>query len=161
MPTSIHIGLSDQQRDQISSDLKLLLADTYTIYLKTHNYHWNVEGPLFSTLHKLFEEQYTELAVAVDDLAERIRALGHYAPATYQQFSELTSIQEDTDIPDWRKMVEQLVQDHEAVIRTARKGLEPADSANDQPTLDLITQRMYTHEKTAWMLRSLLAGKVE
>lgn len=162
MSMEIHIGLDEKQRNEISQGLKKLLADEYTLYLKTHNFHWNVTGPHFTSLHKMFEDQYTELAVAVDDIAERIRALGHYAPASYKKFSELTSLKEEDGVPNWQDMVQQLINGQEAVVRTARGCLDIAEKANDQPTLDLLTQRMFYHEKTAWMLRSLLdnsAGK--
>jgi len=133
------------------------LADTYTIYLKTHNFHWNVTGPQFNTLHQMFEEQYTELAEAVDEIAERIRALGVQAPGSYAQFSELTSIEEETGTPSAEEMIKQLVTDLETVIRTARQVLPIADEANDEPSADLLTQRMQIHEKTAWMLRSMVS----
>lgn len=156
MSMPIQIGLSDEQCTAISDILKKLLADTYTLYLKTHNYHWNVTGPHFSSLHKLFEEQYMEQAEAVDYIAERIRALGAFAPASYSQFAKLTSVKEDNSIPRWSQMVANLVESHEAVIRTARHGLSTIEEANDQPSLDLLTQRMFQHEKDAWMLRSLI-----
>jgi len=133
------------------------LADTYTIYLKTHNFHWNVTGPQFNTLHQMFEEQYTELAEAIDEIAERIRALGVQAPGSYAQFSELTSIEEETGTPSAEEMIKQLVTDLETVIRTARQVLPIADEANDEPSADLLTQRMQIHEKTAWMLRSMVS----
>ncbi len=133
------------------------MADTYTIYLKTHNFHWNVTGPQFNTLHQMFEEQYTELAEAVDEIAERIRALGVQAPGSYAQFSELTSIEEETGTPSAEEMIKQLVTDLETVIRTARQVLPIADEANDEPSADLLTQRMQIHEKTAWMLRSMVS----
>ena len=133
------------------------MADTYTIYLKTHNFHWNVTGPQFNTLHQMFEEQYTELAEAVDEIAERIRALGVQAPGSYAQFSELTSIEEVTGTPSAEEMIKQLVTDLETVIRTARQVLPIADEANDEPSADLLTQRMQIHEKTAWMLRSMVS----
>ena len=133
------------------------MADTYTIYLKTHNFHWNVTGPQFNTLHQMFEEQYTELAEAIDEIAERIRALGVQAPGSYAQFSELTSIEEETGTPSAEEMIKQLVTDLETVIRTARQVLPIADEANDEPSADLLTQRMQIHEKTAWMLRSMVS----
>jgi starvation-inducible DNA-binding protein len=155
--TPIDIGISDQDRKVIAEGLSRLLADTYTLYLKTHNYHWNVTGPLFNTLHLMFEQQYTELALAVDAIAERIRALGHPAPGSYQAYATLTSIQEEAEVPAAEEMVRRLVQGQEAVVRTAR-GLFPAvDAAHDEPTADLLTQRMQVHEKNAWMLRSLIA----
>ena len=152
----IDIGIDEQHRREIAEGLAKLLADSYTLYLKTHNFHWNVTGPMFSTLHALFEEHYTELAMAVDAIAERIRALGVAAPGSYQQFSELSSIKEETGVPTADKMIEQLTQDQEAVIRTARSIFPVVDAAHDEPSADLLTQRMQIHEKNAWMLRSLL-----
>lgn len=152
----INIGISDSDRETIAAGLSHLLADTYTLYLKTHNYHWNVTGPQFSTLHTLFETHYNELAVAVDDIAERIRALGHRAPGSYQEFSALSSISEETDKPNAVQMIERLVAGQEAVARTARSVFPATDEANDEPSADLLTQRMHIHEKNAWMLRSLL-----
>ncbi|MCA8921312.1 MAG: DNA starvation/stationary phase protection protein [Planctomycetes bacterium] len=134
-----------------------MLADSYTLYLKTHNFHWNVTGPQFQALHAMFMTHYTELALAVDELAERIRALGIYAPGSYAQFSELTSIREETGVPSSDDMVRQLVQGHEAVVRTARGALPAAQEAGDEATVDLLVGRMQVHEKTAWMLRSMLA----
>lgn len=152
----INIGISASDRENIAQGLSHLLADTYTLYLKTHNYHWNVTGPQFSTLHTLFETHYTELALAVDLIAERIRALGLPAPGTYREFAALSSIGEDTDAPSANEMIRRLVAGQEAVVRTAR-GIFPAvDAAHDEPTADLLTQRMQVHEKNAWMLRSLL-----
>lgn len=152
----INIGISDSDRKIIADGLSRLLADTYTLYLKTHNYHWNVTGPQFSTLHTLFETHYTELAIAVDDIAERIRALGHRAPGSYQAFSTLSSITEEADEPNAVQMIERLVAGQEAVARTARSIFPATDQANDEPSADLLTQRMHIHEKNAWMLRSLL-----
>ncbi|MEZ5465785.1 MAG: Dps family protein [Lysobacteraceae bacterium] len=152
----IDIGINEPTRGDIADGLSRLLADSYTLYLKTHNFHWNVTGPMFNALHNLFEAQYTELAVAVDDIAERIRALGFPAPGSYKQFAELTSIEEETEVLDWRGMVEQLVKGQEVVVRTARKMFPVVDEAGDEPTADLLTQRMTLHEKNAWMLRSLL-----
>ena len=152
----IDIGISDQDRQEIASGLSRLLADSYTLYLKTHNFHWNVTGPLFSTLHTLFEQQYTELAAAVDEIAERIRALGVIAPGSYRQFSELSTIQEETGNPSAEDMIRQLVEGQEAVVKTARSVFPVVEKANDEPTADLLTQRMQLHEKNAWMLRSLL-----
>jgi starvation-inducible DNA-binding protein len=152
----IEIGIPDRQRKVIADALAKLLADTYTLYLKTHNFHWNVTGPMFATLHVTFEQQYTELALAVDLVAERIRALGHPAPGSYAAFSRLSSIQEETGAPRAEGMVRQLVEDQEAVIRTAREAFPLAEDAGDQVTMDLLTQRLQVHEKTAWMLRSLL-----
>ncbi len=153
----INIGLSADQRREIAGGLARLLADSYTLYLKTHNFHWNVTGPMFQTLHTLFETQYTELATAVDEIAERIRALGETAPGSYQQFAALSSISEETGVPAAEDMIRQLVEGQEAVARTARSIFPAADAAGDEPTADLLTQRMQIHEKNAWMLRSLLA----
>lgn len=152
----INIGIPEAKRKAIAKGLSTLLADTYTLYLKTHNFHWNVTGPMFNTLHLMFEGQYNEMALAVDLIAERIRALGVYAPGSYAAFAKLTSIKEAEDVPKAEDMIRQLVLGHETVAATARKLVETADAANDQPTLDLLTQRMQLHEKTAWMLRSLL-----
>ncbi len=153
----IDIGISESDRRDIAEGLSRLLADTYTLYLKTHNFHWNVTGPQFNTLHAMFMAQYTELSVAVDDVAERIRALGHPAPGSYAQFAQLTSIREETGTPKAEDMIRQLVEGQETVARTAREVFPLAERANDQPTADLLTQRMQVHEKTAWMLRSMLA----
>jgi starvation-inducible DNA-binding protein len=152
----IDIGLAEKDRKQIAKGLSCLLADTYTLYLRTHNFHWNVTGPMFQTLHLMFEAQYNELALAVDLIAERIRALGVNAPGTYQEFAELSSIKEARGVPTAEKMIKLLVEGQEAVVKTARSVFPTAESANDQPTADLLTQRMQVHEKTAWMLRSLL-----
>jgi starvation-inducible DNA-binding protein len=152
----VNIGIDSQHREQIAGGLSKVLADTYTLYLKTHNFHWNVTGPMFQTLHLMFEQHYNELALAVDALAERIRALGFPAPGTYKQFAALSSIGENDGIPKAEDMVRLLVEGHEAVARTARGAFSVAEEANDQPTCDLLTQRMQIHEKTAWMLRSLL-----
>jgi len=154
---NIDIGIPTQQREQIAQGLARLLADSYTLYLKTHNFHWNVTGPMFNTLHTMFEQQYTELALAVDEIAERIRALGVAAPGSYKQFGELTSITEETGVPDANAMIRQLVEGQESIVRTARSVFPHADAANDEPTADLLTQRMQVHEKNAWMLRSMLA----
>ena len=154
---SIDIGISEEDRNEIADGLAHLLADTYTLYLKTHNYHWNVTGPMFQTLHLMFETQYNELALAVDLIAERIRALGAPAPGSYREFGALTSIGEDTDSPDATEMIRRLVAGQETVVRTARSVFPVVDRAHDEPTADLLTQRMQVHEKTAWMLRSLLA----
>lgn len=151
-----NIGLSKKQRKQIAVGLSHLLADTYTLYLKTHNFHWNVTGPMFNSLHLMFETQYTELALAVDLVAERIRALDMPAPGSYSQFAKLSSIKEETGVPDWKEMVAQLAEGQEAVVRTARKLFPLVDAAHDEPTADLLTQRMQLHEKNAWMLRALL-----
>ena len=153
----IHIGISDKDRGAIAAGLSRLLADTYTLYLTTHNFHWNVTGPMFNTLHAMFMAQYTELWNAVDPIAERIRALGHPAPGTYAEFSKLTSIQEPKGVPSAEDMIGELVSGQEAVVKTARSVFPLVDKVNDEPSADLLTQRMQVHEKTAWMLRSLLA----
>ncbi len=152
----IDIGINDEARREICDGLARLLADSYTLYLKTHNFHWNVRGPMFQTLHNMFEEHYTELATAVDDIAERIRALGHFAPGSYAQFAELTSVPEEQGNPNATDMVQQLIADHETIVRTAREIFPSVEAASDEPSADLLTQRMQVHEKTAWMLRSLL-----
>ncbi len=152
----VEIGISDQDRQQIANGLSALLADSYTLYLKTHNYHWNVTGPLFNTLHTMFEAQYTELAMAVDEIAERIRALGIDAPGSYRDFSALTTIEEAQGGESAEDMIRELVIGQEAVVRTARAAFPAADGAHDEPTADLLTQRMQIHEKNAWMLRSML-----
>ena len=157
LTVDIDIGINAAQRQEIAGGLSRLLADSYTLYLKTHNYHWNVTGPLFNTLHQMFEAQYNELAVAVDEIAERIRALGHIAPGSYRAYAELTGIDEDEDQPDAETMIRRLTSAHEAVARTAREVFPLAETAGDEPTADLLTQRMQVHEKTAWMLRSMLA----
>ncbi|MFC3912274.1 Dps family protein [Pseudaeromonas sharmana] len=153
---SINIGISETDRHAIADGLSRLLADTYTLYLKTHYFHWNVTGPMFQTLHLMFETQYNELALAVDLIAERIRALGFFAPGTYKEFSALTSIAESDGVPKATEMITQLVSGQEAVVRTARSLFELVDKAQDEATADLLTQRIQLHEKTAWMLRSLL-----
>lgn len=155
MPT-LNLGIAESDRAEIVAGLSHLLADTYTLYLKTHNFHWNVTGPMFNTLHLMFETQYTELALAVDLIAERIRSLGFPAPATYAAFLELSSIAETTGVPKANDMIQLLVEGQEAVVRTARSIFPLVDRVNDEPTADLLTQRMQVHEKTAWMLRSLL-----
>jgi starvation-inducible DNA-binding protein len=152
----IDIGIDEKQREKIASGLARLLADSYTLYLKTHNFHWNVTGPMFSTLHLMFEGQYNELALAVDLIAERIRALGLPAPGSYAQFSKLSSVKEETTVPAALDMVRQLVDGQETVARTAREAFKAAERARDQATMDLLTQRLQVHEKNAWMLRSLL-----
>ncbi len=152
----IDIGIDSQDRQAIAQSLSRLLADTYTLYLKTHNFHWNVTGPMFSSLHLMFETQYTELALAVDLIAERIRALGVPAPGSYAQFSRLTALSEETAVPAALEMVRQLVEGQEAVARTARAAFPVAEKSGDPVTLDLLTQRLQVHEKNAWMLRSLL-----
>ena len=150
------IGINEQDRKTIAQGLSHLLADTYTLYLKTHYFHWNVTGPMFNTLHLMFETQYNELALAVDLVAERIRALDVYAPGTYRDFARLTSIKETESVPKAQDMIAELVVGHEAVCRTARSVFPSADAASDEATADLLTQRLQVHEKTAWMLRSLL-----
>lgn len=152
----IDIGIKKKDRAEIADGLAQLLADSYTLYLTTHNFHWNVTGPMFNTLHLMFETQYNELALAVDLIAERIRALGFPAPGTYKEFQKLASLKEPEGVPSATEMIRQLVLGQEAVIRTARSVVPLADKASDEPTLDLLTQRMQVHEKTAWMLRSLL-----
>ena len=154
--TPIDIGISEKDRRKIADGLSRLLADNYSLYLKTHNFHWNVTGPMFQTLHMMFMEQYNELWIALDEIAERIRALGFPAPGTNSEFARLTSIKETAGVPEAREMVRLLVQGHEAVARTARKSFAAVEKANDQPSMDLLTQRLQVHEKTAWMLRSLL-----
>lgn len=155
---TIEIGIPEADRAAIAEGVSRLLADSYLLYVKTHNYHWNVTGPMFQTLHVLFEAQYTELAVALDEIAERIRALGFRAPGSFAEFSTLASIQESSDPMTADAMVRDLVLGQEAVVRTARSVLPLAGDADDQPTVDLLTQRMQVHEKNAWMLRSLLEG---
>jgi starvation-inducible DNA-binding protein len=157
MSQAIDIGIPESDRKEIAAGLSKVLADTYTLYLKTHNYHWNVTGPMFNTLHLMFETQYNELWTAVDLIAERIRSLGEFAPGSYAQFGALTSISEAEGVPEANAMIADLVNGHEATARTAREALKAADAANDQPTDDLLTQRLQAHEKTAWMLRSMLA----
>lgn len=154
--SDIDIGISAKDRQRIAEGLSRLLADTYTLYLKTHNFHWNVKGPMFQTLHLMFEAQYNELALAVDLIAERIRALGHPAPGTYKEYTRLSSIPETEGVPEARAMIQLLVEGQEAVARTARRLFPVVDKAADEPTADLLTQRMQVHEKTAWMLRALL-----
>jgi len=153
----VNIGIDSKDREAIASGLARLLADSYTLYLKTHNYHWNVEGPMFNTLHTLFEQQYTELATAVDEIAERIRALGVKAPGSYSEFAKLASIEEAKGSESAEDMLRELVLGQEAIVRTAREAFPVAEKSNDEPTADLLTQRMQTHEKNAWMLRSMLA----
>ena len=159
MAPGVDIGIADKDRKTISQDLAQFLSDSFTLYLKTHNFHWNVTGPMFNSLHAMFEEQYTEQWQALDEIAERIRALGYNAPGSYTEFTKLSSIAEEpgaTKAPSWEEMVRQLVEGNEAVCRTARTVLDEADDADDAPTEDLVTQRLQTHEKYAWMLRSLL-----
>ena len=152
----IDIGIPEESRKEIAEGLSRLLADTYSLYLKTHNFHWNVTGPMFQTLHLMFETHYNELALAVDQIAERIRALGFPAPGTYSDFARLSSVEETSGVPKAEDMIRLLVQGHETVAKTARSIFATADKVNDEPTADLLTQRLQVHEKTAWMLRSLL-----
>ncbi|MEO8010533.1 MAG: Dps family protein [Dokdonella sp.] len=153
---AIDIGISHKDRKKIADGLSRLLADNYSLYLKTHGFHWNVTGPMFNSLHLMFETQYNELWLANDLIAERIRALDVFAPGSSAQFGKLSSIKEENGVPEWKEMVQQLVDGHETAARTGRAAFKLADSADDQPTADLITQRLEAHEKTAWMLRSLL-----
>ena len=155
----MNLGIGENERVEIAVGLSKLLADTFTLYLKTHNFHWNVTGPMFRTLHLMFEEQYNALWVANDAIAERIRSLGFVAPATHKAFTKLTSIKEEDDVPPAEEMIRLLVEGHEIANRTARSIIETAENAKDAPTADLLTERMEFHEKTAWMLRSLLAGQ--
>jgi len=152
----IDIGIDAKDRERVADALSHLLADTYGLYLKTHNFHWNVEGPMFNTLHLMFMTQYTELWTALDEIAERIRALGYPAPGSYKAFAQLSSIEDAEGVPEALEMVRQLVKGHEAVARTARSAFGPAEKAGDESSADLLTQRLQIHEKTAWMLRSLL-----
>ena len=152
----IEIGIPEESRKEIAEGLSRLLADSYTLYLLTHNFHWNVTGPMFQTLHLMFETQYTELATAVDVIAERIRSLGFYAPGTYKEYAKLATIKEPDSIPSAKEMIRYLVSGQETVVRTAREVYPTAEKVSDQSTADLLTQRMQHHEKTAWMLRSLL-----
>ncbi len=152
----IDIGIPEKNRKEIAQGLCHVLADSYTLYLKTHNFHWNVTGPQFQTLHMMFEGQYTELAAAVDEIAERIRALGEYAPGSYEDYKKLSSFSIDSGIPSAEEMIEQLVHGHQSVVKTARKMFPSAEEAGDEATADLLTQRMQLHEKTAWMLRSMV-----
>ena len=158
MKAKIDIGIDEKSREQIAQGLSRLLADTYTLYLKTHNYHWNVTGPMFPTLHVMFEGQYGALAIAVDDIAERIRALGVKAPGTYAEFIKLSSIKETQGDLSAQQMIAELVAGQEAVVKTARSIFPIVEECHDEPTADLLTQRMQIHEKTAWMLRSMLEG---
>lgn len=156
---AIDIGIGAGDRKKISQGLSAFLADSFTLYLKTHNFHWNVTGPMFNSLHNMFEMQYTEQWAALDDIAERIRALGFNAPGSYAEFIQLSSIKEEAglkDAADWQEMVRQITVGNEAVCRTARSVLKTADKAGDDPSVDLLTQRLQVHEKNAWMLRSLL-----
>lgn len=153
--SKIDIGISEKNRTAVAEGLKRLLADSYTLYLQTHNFHWNVTGPQFRELHLMFEEHYTELATAVDDIAERIRTLGVYAPGTYKAFAKLSAIKEVEEIPEAGEMVRILTQSHEQVVKTSRKALKLAQDAGDESSAALISDRMRVHEKTAWMLRAL------
>jgi starvation-inducible DNA-binding protein len=156
---AMDIGISDADRKEITDGLSHLLADTYTLYLKTHNFHWNVTGPMFNTLHLMFEGQYNELALAVDVIAERIRALGTFAPGSYAEYVKLASVKEAKGVPNAEDMIRELVEGQETVCRTARALMPVAEKANDEPTADLLTQRLQIHEKTAWMLRSMLEDR--
>ncbi|HEX2704607.1 MAG TPA: Dps family protein [Candidatus Lustribacter sp.] len=157
MTTTVDIGIPAERLDEVVSGLSRVLADSYSLYLRTHSYHWNVVGPMFHSLHAMFMEEYTELSLAVDEIAERIRALGSFAPATFRQFAAMSSVPEDTDVPDALEMVRRLVSAHEATARTIRGVLPVAEGAPDQVSTDLLVRRLDVHEKTAWMLRSLLA----
>ena len=150
------IGISEKDRKAIADGLCHLLADSYTLYMKTHNFHWNVTGPMFSTLHAMFMDQYTEIWGALDEIAERIRALGFFAPGTYKEYAKLSSIKEPEGVPSAEEMIAELVKGQEAVSKTARKIFPLVEKAADEPTADLLTNRMQIHEKNAWMLRSLL-----
>ena len=154
----IDTGISEKDRARIAAGLSRLLADTFSVYLKTHSFHWNVTGPMFNTLHLMFETQYNELWTATDLIAERIRSLGFPAPGTYSEFASLSSIKETAGVPKATEMLRLLVEGNEAVVRTARSIFPLVDKASDEPTADLLTQRMQVHEKNAWMLRSLLEG---
>ena len=152
----INIGIKQADREQIVAGLHVLLVNSYTLYLKTHNYHWDMTGPMFNTLHLMFEQQYTELAAAVDQIAERIRALGAFAPGSYTEYARLTSIPEDETVPDAETMIKNLVAGQETLARKARDVMATVGESRDEPTADLLTQRMQVHEKNAWMLRSLI-----
>ncbi len=154
--SEINIGISEVSREEIAHGLKKLLADSYTLYLQTHNFHWNVTGPQFRELHLMFEEHYTELALAVDEIAERIRTLGFAAPATYRAFAELSSVKEVDGVPEATEMVNILMQAHETVVRTSREVLKIAQGVDDESSASLIGDRLRVHEKTAWMLRATL-----
>lgn len=153
----IEIGISEKDRKSVAEGLSRLLADSYILYLKTHNFHWNVEGPMFNTLHVMFMDQYTELWNALDLIAERIRSLGSYAPGSYKKFVQLSTITEAEEAVPALEMIRQLLQGHEAVAKTARSVFPLAEAGSDEATLDLLTQRLQVHEKTSWMLRSLLS----
>lgn len=154
--TNINIGINTEDRQKVAEGLSVFLADSYTLYLMTHNFHWNVTGPQFNSLHNMFMTQYTEQWNALDVIAERIRALGHHAPGTYQEFSKLATIKEVSGVPKAEEMIKLLVDANEGAARTARSLFSVVSDVNDQPTSDLLTQRLEVHEKTAWMLRSLL-----
>jgi starvation-inducible DNA-binding protein len=154
---NINIGISENKRIETAKGLSVLLADSYTMYLKTHNYHWNVTGPMFTTLHELFEEQYNHLAEAVDEIAERIRILGVRAPGSYREFAELTSIKEDVNTPGAQEMIQNLLSGHEQIVNTSKGILPTLEGGNDEGTLSLLSARIEYHEKTAWVLRSMLA----
>jgi starvation-inducible DNA-binding protein len=156
-PAALDIGIPADQLDAITQGLSRLLADTYTLYLKTHNYHWNVTGPQFNTLHAMFMTQYTELGLAVDEIAERIRALGAWAPGSYSDYARLSTVKEAAGVPPADAMVAELAADQATVVRTARALFPVVEAAGDEPTADLLTQRMQVHEKTAWMLRAMIA----
>ncbi|OOG35755.1 DNA starvation/stationary phase protection protein [Rhodanobacter sp. C06] len=152
-----NIGIARKDREAIAKQLSKLLADTYSLYLKTHSFHWNVTGPQFNSLHAMFETQYNELWLAADEVAERIRTLDQFAPGSYSQFGKLSSIKDEPGVPEWKAMVGQLVEGHEIVAHTARAAIKLADKAGDEGTADMLTGRLKAHEKTAWMLRALLA----
>jgi starvation-inducible DNA-binding protein len=156
-PAALDIGIPPAQLSAITQGLSRLLADTYTLYLKTHNYHWNVTGPQFNTLHAMFMTQYTELGLAVDEIAERIRALGAWAPGSYSDYAKLSTVKEASGVPSAEAMVAELAADQATVVRTARALFPAVEAASDEPTADLLTQRMQVHEKTAWMLRAMIA----
>lgn len=158
MTYAMDIDIDAENRQAIADGLAKLLADTYTLYLKTQNFHWNVTGPMFTSLHLMFETQYTELATAVDEIAERIRALDVFAPGSYAQFAALANVKEETGVPSAEQMIGQLAKDQETIVRTARAVYAIAEKAGDEPTADLLTQRMQVHEKAAWMLRSTIRG---
>ena len=153
---AISIGIAKKDREQVARELSKLLADTYSLYLKTHSFHWNVTGEQFNSLHAMFEVQYQALWLAADEVAERIRTLDVFAPGSYSQFGKLTSIKEEPGVPEWKEMVAQLVEGHEIAAATARDTIKAADAAGDEGTADMVTGRLMDHEKTAWMLRSLL-----
>jgi starvation-inducible DNA-binding protein len=156
-PAALDIGIPADKLSAITQGLSRLLADTYTLYLKTHNYHWNVTGPQFNTLHAMFMTQYTELGLAVDEIAERIRALGAWAPGSYSDYARLSTVKEASGVPSAEAMVAELAADQATVVRTARALFPAVEAASDEPTADLLTQRMQVHEKTAWMLRAIIA----